>query len=180
MKSVARGSLAGIFVLAVCAPALGQEPKSAPLARQLADALNAGKLDSVAAKDPGNPNVFIGVLRIGTVQLLAISAEYTAPILLDARLAKQEYRDVYIELNSAGTQGSKLFVEDMGIDGLRARREDNAPADSYEAGGKRVTFDGDWGRQKLSEEEYLKTFATADDRYSQMLMTLLAQLKKTS
>jgi hypothetical protein len=179
MNAVARGWLAGVFVLGVSGPAAGQEPKSAPLARQLADLLAADKLDSVATKDPGNPNVFFGVLRIGAVQLLAISAEYTAPLLLDQRLAKHEYRDIYIELNSAGTPASKVFIEDMTIDGLRAR-PDNAPPDAYEAMGKRTVFDGEWGQQKLSEQEYQKIYAAAEERYAQMLMALLAQLKKTS
>ena len=41
-------------------------------------------------------------------------------------------------------------------------------------------FDGDWKAQKLSEQDYLKAFSTADDRYAQILTALLAQLKKTS
>jgi hypothetical protein len=41
-------------------------------------------------------------------------------------------------------------------------------------------FDGDWKRQKVSEQDYMKTFADADARYTQILTALLAQLKKTS
>ena len=39
---------------------------------------------------------------------------------------------------------------------------------------------GDWRKQKLSEQEYMKAFSTADERYSEVLTALLAQLKKTS
>jgi hypothetical protein len=180
MNRVAKGCLAGALALAMCGPALAQDSKSAPLAKQLAAALAAAKLDSIAAKDPSHPDVYIGVLYIPGLQMIAVAAQYSAPIYLDANLEKGNYRDVYIDLNSAGVPASRVFVEDLGADGLRARREGDTPSDSYEASGKRTTFDGDWGRQKVSEQEYLKIFAAADERYAQMLTALLAQLKKTS
>jgi len=49
MKAVAPGCLAGVFALSLSATALAQEAKSVPLAKQLATALDAAKLDSVAA-----------------------------------------------------------------------------------------------------------------------------------
>jgi hypothetical protein len=51
---------------------------------------------------------------------------------------------------------------------------------TYELAGKRSAFDGDWKKQNLSEAEYMKAVSTADERYTQMLIALLAQLKKTS
>jgi hypothetical protein len=180
MKAISHGCLAGVFALVVCGSAAAQESKSAPLARQLAAALSAEKLDSIAAKDPANEDVYVGVLHIPGLQLLAIAAKYPQPILLDPRLDKREFRDVYIELNSAGTAATKIFVEDLSADGLRARRDGDNPFDVYEAGGKRTVFDGDWGKQKLSEQEYMKIFTAADERYAEMLTALLAQLKKSS
>jgi hypothetical protein len=41
-------------------------------------------------------------------------------------------------------------------------------------------FNSDWKSQKLSEDDYMKAFAAADDRYVQILTALLAQLKKGS
>ena len=41
-------------------------------------------------------------------------------------------------------------------------------------------FDGDWKKQKVSEQDYMKAFSTADERYAQILTALIAQLKKTS
>ena len=41
-------------------------------------------------------------------------------------------------------------------------------------------FDGEWKAQKLSEQEYMKAFSSADERYAQILAALLAQLKKQS
>jgi hypothetical protein len=179
MKAVVRGCLAGMLVTGICSAAEAQESKSAPLAKQLASALAAAKLDSVAAKDPVHQNFYIGALHIPGVQLLVVAAEYPAPALLDPRLAKADYREVYIELNAAGVQTSKIFVEDLGANGIFAKPGDN-PMDMYEASGKRIMFDGEWGRQKVSEQDYMKTFAGADERYAEMLTVLIAQLKKSS
>jgi hypothetical protein len=180
MRAVVRGCLAAAFVIGTCGAVSAQETKSAPLAKQLASALAAAKLDSVAAKDPVRPNGFVGALHIPGVQLLVIATDYPAPALLEPRLAKGEYRDIYIELNAAGVPGSKVFIEDLGANGLFAKPADNNPMDMYEASGKRLMFDGEWGRQKISEQEYMKGFAGADERYAEILTVLLAQLKKTS
>jgi hypothetical protein len=178
MKMLAPGALAAVFVTLLGGAALAQESMSAPLAKQLAAALDDAKLDSIAAKDPATPGVYIGALYFRGFQLLTISAKYSAPVLLDTRLEKKEYRDVYIDLNSAALPDSKMFIEDLGVDGLQAKREENRPFDSAESMGKRTAFDGDWKKQQLSEQEYMKIFSAADERYVQMLTALLAQLKK--
>ena len=181
MNAIVRGCLAGALAFGMSESALAQqEPKSAPLARQLASALAAAKLDSVAAKDPTHADTYVGALHIPGLQLLVIAAQYPAPTLLDPRLAKGEYRDIYIELNSAGVAGSKVFVEDLNANGLFARPPDNSPMDMYEASGKRTMFDGEWDRQKMSQQEYMKVFSGADERYAEMLTALIAQLKKSS
>ena len=180
MKAFVRGCVAGVLVLFAAAAALAQESKSTPLARQLAAAMDAGKMESVAAKDPDNPGVYIGALYIPNFQLLVIANNYSAPVLLDTRIDKKEYRDVYIDLNSATVPATRLFVEDLGADGVKARREDNQGADAVENKGARTIFDGDWRKQKMSEEDYMKAFAAADERYTQVLTALLAQLKTGS
>ena len=157
-----------------------QESKSAPLAKQLAAALDAAKLDCIAAKDPAAPDVFVAALYFPGVQLLVVSGKYTVPQLLVERLNKKEYRDTYLDLNGAAVPASKVFLEDPGADGLKAKREENQPFDTYEADGKRTMFNSDWKAQKISEQEYMKAFATADERYMQILTALIAQLKKTS
>jgi len=181
MTRVVACSLAVVFGLSLASPASAQdkEGKSVALAKQLATALDAAKLDSVAAKDPGATDVFCAALYFPG-QLLVVSAKYSVPQLLDARLVKKEYRDTYIDLNSASVPDSKIFIQDAGADGLKAKREENQPFDTYEQGSKSTVFDGDWKRQKLSEQEYMKAFESADDRYARILTTLIAQLKKTS
>jgi len=167
-------------LLAAASPARAQESKSGPLAKQLAAALDAAKLDSVAAKDPSSADTFIAALYFPGAQLLVVSAKYTAPQLLDARLSKKEYRDTYIDLSSASVPDSKVFVQDALADGLKAKRDENQPFDIIEIAGKPVNFDGDWKKQKISEQDYMKAFGSADDRYSNMLHALIAELKKTS
>jgi hypothetical protein len=174
------GSLAIVFVLSLAAAATAQDSKSAALAKQLAAALDAAKMDSIAAADPTQPGTFVAALYFANTQFLVVSAKYTVPQLLNDRLAKKEYRDVYIDLNSASVPESKVFIEDLAVDGLKAKRDENQPYDTYEVGGKRTAFDSDWKKQKLSEQDYMKTFSTADEQYCHILTTLLSQLKKTS
>ena len=96
------------------------------------------------------------------------------------RLGKKEYRDVYMDLNGAASADSKVFIQDPGADGLKAKRDENQPFDIVEIGGKQTMFNSDWKAQKLSEQDYQKVFADADDRYAKILAALLAQVKKTS
>jgi hypothetical protein len=180
MKRLVHGSLAALVGLSLAAGATAQESKSAALAKQLSAALDAAKLESIAAKDPSAPDVFVAALYFPGGQLLVVSAKYSVPQLLMERLNKKEYRDTYIDLNSASVPDSKVFIEDAAGDGLRPRAGENLPFDTYEAGGKRTQFDGDWRKQKLSEQEYMKIFSSADERYAEMLTALLAQVKKTS
>ncbi len=179
MQRVVVGSLVVLAALSVAAPAPAQDSKSAALAKELATTLEAAKLDSIAAKDPSSPDTFVAALYFPGLQLLVVSAKYTAPQLLNDRLAKKEYRDTYIDLSSASVPATKVFIEDLGADGLKAKHEDNKGADTFELAGARTVFDGDWKRQKLAEADYMKTFSTADDRYAQMLTALVAQAKKT-
>jgi hypothetical protein len=180
MTRVGSASVAIVFAVLLAAPAAAQESKSAALAKQLAAALDAAKIDSVAAADPSAPGTFVAALYFANSQFLVVSARYAVPQLLNERLAKKEYRDIYIDLNSASVPESKIFIEDVSADGLKAKREENQPYDTYELAGKRTMFDSDWKKQKLTEQEYMKVFTTADDQYSHILMTLLSQLKKTS
>ena len=169
-----------VFTLSLAATVFAQDAKSPALAKQLAAALDSAKLDSLAAPDPAAPDTFVAALYFPNMQLLVVSAKYTAPQLLMDKVGKKDYRDVYIDLNSASVPDSKIFVEDLGADGLKAKRDENQPFDTFEQAGKRTVFNSDWKAQKLSEQDYMKAFSGADEQYSRILMALLAQLKKTS
>ena len=177
---VACVSLIAMLVVSLAGPALAQESKSATLAKQLTAALDAGKLDCIAAKDPSLPDVFMAALYFSGAQLLVISGKYSVPQLLTDRLGKKEYRDVYMDLNGASAADTKVFIQDPGADGLRAKRDENQAFDIVEIAGKQTMFNSDWKAQKLSEQDYMKVFGDADERYAKILTALLAQVKKTS
>jgi hypothetical protein len=181
MSALARVWLSCVLALSVATTAHAQASKSAALAKELTAALDAAKLDAIAAKDPSEPDGFVGALYFPGVQLLVVSAKYSAPLAMTEQLSKKNYREVYLDLSSASVAGTKVFVEDLAANGLLAKVDDNQPFDTYElAGGKRMPLDGNWREQQLSEEEYMKAFAAADEQYSKMLSALLAEVKKTS
>jgi hypothetical protein len=94
------------------------------------------------------------------------------------KIARSEFRDVYIDLNSAADPQSRVLVTDLGADGLKARREANQPFDAQDAHGKGIRFDGNWREDKMSEEDYMKAFAEADQNYTAALQVLIGALKK--
>jgi hypothetical protein len=171
-----------VFVLAalllVPSLAVAQESKSALLATELAHLLDEMKLDSVAAKQ--GTDQFVGALYFPGSQLLVISSKYSSPARMNDLLGKKAYKDVYLDLSSASEQQSRMFIMDLGANGLRFKREDNQPFDTADVAGKSQVFDGDWGRAKISEADYRKAFTTTDEQYSQMLQALIAALKKPS
>ncbi len=172
-----RPLFAAAVCLLTCAAALiaGQDSKSAAAAKELAQLLDSAKLDAIAVADPGAPGTFIAAISIPETQLLVVSAQYAAPSLLADKIKAADFRGVYMDLHAAGNPGSRIFVQDIGPDGLSVK-EDNG--DSWEAGGKTTTFDGQWKKTKLSEAQYGKAAADADERYAKMLGLLLAQIKQ--
>lgn len=185
MTVVSRGALATCLTFAaVLGPAFSfaQQPvsTSADAAKSLAAALDAAKMDSVAASDPSQEGVFIGALYFPGLELLVVSAKYAVPVLLTERIQKKEYRDVYLDLNGASDPSTKVFIEDLGANGLMARPDREEPADVYEMAGKRVVFDRDWRAQNMSEDDYVKAYTDADARYAAMLKALLAQAQRAN
>jgi hypothetical protein len=170
------------FVLAalLVAPTLAfaQDSKSATLAAELARLMDTMKLDSAAAEQGADR--YVGALYFPGSQLLVVSGKYASAARMRDLLSKKDYREVYLDLSSASEQQSRLFVMDLGANGLRFRREDNQPFDTADVAGKSFTFDGEWGRAKISEDDYRKAFSSTDESYTQMLQALIAQLKKTS
>lgn len=166
--------LAGVSIRIVSA----QESKSAPIAKQLVQLLDAAKLEAIATADPATPGSFVAAMYIPGSELLVVSAKYSAPPLLVDRINAKDYQAVYVDLQSASVRGTKVFIQDQGADGLVAKPSGDAAADSCDEDTKSVSFDGDWKKAKISEADYTKAFSDADDRYAKMLSMLLAQVKK--
>ncbi|MBI2187606.1 MAG: hypothetical protein HYU37_10910 [Acidobacteria bacterium] len=172
-----RWGVCACVLLLVSVVAGAQESNSAGLAAELAKLLDSMKLDSIAAKVQGDE--YVGALYFPGSQLLVVRARYSVPERMDEQLAKKAYRDVYIDLNSASVPASKVLIADLGANGLYPRRRENQ-FDTADIGGRSYSFDGEWGKAKLSEQEYMKAFQATEGEYVKMLEALVAQLKKTS
>ena len=153
-----------------------QDSKSAAVAGELTRVLDEMKLDAIAAKH--GTDQFVAALYYQGSQLLVVGAKYSVPDRLTYLIGQKQYRDVYADLSSASEQATKIFVMDLGANGLKFKRENNEPFDTVDSSGSSVAFNGERG--KLSEDDYRKAFATSDEQYTSMLQALLAALKKPS
>ena len=155
------------------------QDRSAALAKELTGLLKQQKLDSVAARHPAAADQFVAALYFPG-QLLVVWARTLAPAVVNEKLIRREFRDVYIDLNSASIPESRVMISDGGADGLRATRETNQPFDTHDANGKGMRFDGNWREDRMSEQDYMKLYAQADQAYVTALEALLNELKKAS
>ena len=175
MKTLAALLAASFLTL----PLHAQDSKSAALAKELTTILQQRKLDSVAARHPAAPDQFVAALFFPG-QLLIVTARSVAPAVVNEKLVRREFRDVYIDLNSASIPESRVMITDGGADGLRPRREPNLPFDTHDAGGKSVRFDGNWREDRMSEKDYMTIFSQSEEAYIAALTALVSELKKTS
>jgi hypothetical protein len=172
--------LIATFVVLSGTRCFAQESKTVALAKQLTELLDHSKLDSIAARVAGSTDQFVAALYFPGAQLLVIGAKYSAPPLLYERVLMRKYRDVYLDLNAATDPSTRVVIEDIEANGLRARRASKESFDFYTKGtGSRMAFDGEWKKQKVSEEQYFTTFTEADSAYTQMLESLIAEAKRS-
>jgi hypothetical protein len=173
-------TLLSVFALLAVLPpvVVAQDSKSGPLVKELTQLLEQQKLDSIAARDPAAPDLYVAALYFPGSQLLVVGARYAVPSILNEKLAKKDFREIYTDLNSAAVEGSRWLVMDIGADGLKPKK-DETHFDTCDMGPRSLVFDGDWKKQKLnSEDDYTKAFTEADERYAKMLAALIAQAKK--
>ena len=149
-----------LFFLAGVAPGAQTESKSAAAAKELAQLLEAAKLDSVASKDPAEKDRFVAALYF-TGQLL-VGPAIPAPTLLPRRSRKElpgrlhrlEQRlDRRLEGLHRGPQRRRP----------RPKRDNDQPFDTVEHGTQRLALDGEWSKQKLTEADYMKDFGEMDE-----------------
>jgi hypothetical protein len=176
-----------VLVVALCgvvqpvtAATTGQESTSHAVVARLTAFLISHGLDSLAAEDRSRPGVIVAVLHIPKSQLLVIEGRCSAVDALRARLATKAYRDVYSDLQGCATADSRLFIQDLGADGvLFEPREDGAPFDIvYEKMTRQTRFDGNFKAQQLSEQEYRQRFQTIDAEYSRLVSLLLEGVER--
>jgi len=170
---------AALVATAAITPVQAQDSKSAPLVKELTDLLQQRKLDSIAARHPAAEDQFVAALYFPG-QLLVVTARSTAPAVINEKLLRGEFRDVYIDLNSASIPESRVMISDGGADGLRPRREENQPFDTHDGEATSIRFDGNWREDRMSEKDYMTRFTEAEQAYLAAIAALLTELKKTS
>jgi len=182
VRPMALGTLlATALGIAFAAPAAAEDAKAskssvqaAALAKQLAQA----KLQYICTKDPTEPGRFVAAMHVPGSQLMIVSAKYGAPALLNEKVLLGKFQDAYIDLNSASEAATRVIVEDLRADGFALAKSKDTLRDSFEANGKRVVFDFDWRKQKLTQAEYFSTLEAADTQYARMLELLIAEASK--
>lgn len=169
------------IICLVVASLLPAGPAAAPLPSQsvgpvtdLSTWLSSHNQMAIAAKDPGTGE-FVAALFYPGVQLLVVSGRPPAPDAVDAQLAAGNFQDVYAALQDAAARPGRLFVQDMGADGLKDGGESVDVA--YDEG-RQTLFDGNPRAHKISEKAYRETFTKTDGRYAHMVGLLLERSKQ--
>ena len=165
------------------APAMPPSASTAK-AKELVSLLQARKLEAIAAREPGQAGRFVAALLVPNAQLLLVGAKYAQPMDIEYYLYQKEFMNAYVNLNSSPHSSEKVFVEDALHDGLIALPGKSLAHDSVTTQAGRQIFDGNFAdprrrnEKKISQEAYMKTFVSADDRYATLLTALIEQLKK--
>ena len=162
-----------VAVLAAATAGSAQDVRSAALAKQLTAKLAAQQLNTFAMKDPAQPDRYIAAMVFPDVQILLVAARYSSPPYLDHLISQKQFPEAYAALQQGAIDETKLFVHDMGADGLTADGK-NATDIVYEKGKTQTVFDGDWKKQRLNEREYREKFDAFEKQYAQLLGLLLA------
>ena len=169
-----------IGFLGSAAPAVAASPSpaaTAALVKELTDLLTSQKLDAVAARLDGD--TFAAALYIPGSELVALSAKYSAPAFLNEKILGRKYKDAYADLSTTQASESKLLIEDVKADGLRAQPAKNEASDIVTHGvAAPFQFDGKWKDHKIAEDAYAKMFQDAETSYRKILEALIAELKK--
>lgn len=145
-----------------------QESASASLAAELSELMTTSELEALASKATGDDGRYVAALAFPG-QLLVVSARYEVPLYLDEKIVNRQFRDVYIDLNTASIQGTKILVTDVGANGLLA---DDPGVDIFDDGAGALRLDG-----VGSGTGYASAVADADEQYAEMLRALIASVR---
>jgi hypothetical protein len=177
------GSLSLLFLLTTVlvvgfrADVPAQAFQSAAAARALVAALDRSGLDAIAAADPEEPGRFVAALYLPGNQLLVVNAHHPSVDGVAYRIAMDQHRDVYLDLQGTPTPQDKFFVQDAGADGILSALRGSSEIDVvYEDGTRQTLFNGDVKAQRLTSAEYDARLAAADARYARLLKLLASAL----
>ena len=152
---------------------LADEAGSAPLATELSRIMTEQQLGATANKDTLDDDRFVAVLAFPG-QLLVVSAQYSAPLIIQQKITDGQFREAYIDLNAASVAGTKIQITDAGANGLRAADE---RVDVIDKGAGMLRLDDNPGGQDMSRDEYEDAVAEADVQYTRILRALLESVR---
>jgi hypothetical protein len=158
--------------------ALGQDCKSAPLAKELTTLLAERRLDAFAVQDPSRPGFFVAVRSYPGVQLLVVGGSSSAIDYITYQLARKDYGEVYSALHSSAASATKLFVHDMGADGLT--RESDQVDVVYEKDADQMLVDRAGRASGLSKEAYASKVTAIDEEYAALLDIVLKEIRQST
>jgi len=75
-------------------------------------------------------------------------------VILNGKLEKKDYQEIYIDLNSASVAATRVFIEDLGADGLKSDHPTAWPSI------RSTRRQADRVRQRLEEGQKLTTNST--------------------
>jgi hypothetical protein len=135
--------------------------------------LDQSGLEDLAVADPAAPDTFVAALYIPGTQLLVVEARHPSVEGVRYRLAMQQYRDVYLDLQGTPTPQDKFFVQDAGANGILSALPGSGDVDIlYQDGTRTMRFNGDAQGQHLTQAQYDAALAAADARYARLLNLL--------
>jgi len=165
------------FAICLAVSTRAQAPHSTQRATELDSLLTARNLDAIAAADPQQPDRCVAALSYPKPELLVVDAVYPASALLPQEIGDAKYRDAYLALQQSGAPEGRRFFLDVGCDGLHGSSD--AVDVLYEGATKRILFDGQPEKHKLTKKAHETEFAAAEAAYSRLLTVLINQLKQT-
>ena len=150
-------------------PAFAQESRSATLAVELSRVMTEQQLSAAASKDTLDEDRFVAALAFPG-QLLVVSARYSAPLIVQEKIADGKFQEVYLDLNTAPIAGTKIQITDVGANGLLAEDE-TVDVINRETG--MFLLDGNPGGQNMSRDEYQDAVSELDGEYARILQALI-------
>jgi hypothetical protein len=145
--------------------------KSPPLTHELTMLMKQQNLDAFATTDPAAPDRFVAALFFQGAQLLLVAGRYPTPASIQQEIDRKQYGDVYRDLSVSSVADGKLFIHDVGADGLHAGA--GSLDIMYEHAVDETIFDGNWSQHKMSEKEYSDRLVRGDAEYSRLLTLLI-------
>jgi hypothetical protein len=154
------------LVVAITTVLAAQDSQSSARAKALVQRLTDKQMDAAATIDPDHPDRVIAALYVAPSQLLVVSAKRSDVATLSENIHAGKYRDVYMDLQMAPVTQDKLFIHDLGADGLN--RTGKSVVDNVYENGVRAEL--------VKGGPTPNRFATIDTEYTRMLGALLSAL----